>query len=39
MGDLNTILNSNFTQLVVMVGGFYWLGRKIDEKFGGGASK
>ena len=33
MGDLSTLLNSNITQLVVIVGGFYWLGKKIDEHF------
>ena len=29
MGDLGTLLNSNITLLVVMIGGFYWLGKKI----------
>lgn len=33
MGDLSTLLNSNITQLVVTVGGFYWLGKKVDEHF------
>lgn len=32
MGDLSTILSSNITLLVVMVGGFYWLSKKIDKK-------
>ena len=29
MGDLGTLLNSNITLLVIMVAGFYWLGKKI----------
>ena len=29
MGDLGTLLNSNVTLLVVMIAGFYWLGKKI----------
>ena len=29
MGDLSSILNSNATLLIVMVAGFYWLGKKI----------
>lgn len=33
MGDLGTLLNSNITQLVITIGGFYWLGKKIDDKF------
>ena len=33
MGDLSTLLNSNITQLVAIVGGFYWLGKKIDDHF------
>ncbi len=32
MGDIGTLLNSNVTLLAVMVGGFYWLGKKIDKK-------
>ena len=32
MGDLSALLNSNVTLLVVMVGGFYWLGKKLDKK-------
>ena len=32
MGDLGTLLNSNITQLVVMIAGFYWLGKKLDKK-------
>ena len=29
MGDLGNLLNSNITLLVVMIAGFYWLGKKI----------
>lgn len=32
MGDLGTILNSHITLLVVIIAGFYWLGKKIDKK-------
>ncbi len=32
MGDLSSLLNSNITLLAVMVGGFYWLGKKLDKK-------
>jgi len=32
MGDLGSLLNSNVTLLVVMIGGFYWLGKKLDKK-------
>ncbi len=32
MGDLTGLLNSNITMIVVMVAGFYWLGKKIDKK-------
>jgi len=31
MGDLGTLLNSNVTLLVVIVAGFYWLGKKIGK--------
>ena len=31
MGDLNSILNSHVTLLVVMLAGFYWLGKKIGK--------
>ena len=33
MGDLSTLLNSNITQLVIIAGGIYWLGKKIDDHF------
>lgn len=29
MGDLSGLLNSNLTLLIVMIAGFYWLGKKI----------
>ena len=32
MGDIGTLLNSNVTLIVVMVAGFYWLGKKLDKK-------
>ena len=32
MGDLSSILNSHITLLVVVIAGFYWLGKKIDKK-------
>lgn len=32
MGDLGSLLESQVTHLIVMIGGFYWLGKKIDEK-------
>ena len=32
MGDLGNILSNNITLLVVMVAGFYWLGKKLDKK-------
>lgn len=32
MGDLSSILNSNVTTLIAVIGSAYWLGKKIDEK-------
>lgn len=32
MGDIGNLLSSPITLLVVMVVGFYWLGRKLDKK-------
>ena len=32
MGDLGSLLNSNVTLLVVIVAGFYLLGKKLEKK-------
>jgi len=32
MGDLSSLLNSHVTLIVIIVAGFYWLGKKIDKK-------
>ena len=32
MGDLSGLLNSHITLIVIIVAGFYWLGKKIDKK-------
>lgn len=32
MNELITLLDSKITLFITIIGGFYWLGQKIDEK-------